>query len=113
MLTEYEKTGALPAHNLEEYETLAQALVEAYGSGDDVAMQRVMDHFQIRRPLTWDQPSHDVRRARLRRGVRDRLGSQPGAVNESDTLALADAQLLVARSLGFENWELLAKHTEE
>jgi hypothetical protein len=113
MLTEYEKSGGLPAHNLEEYETLARALVEAYGSGDDAAMQRVMDHFQIRRPLTWDQPSHEARRARLRRGVQDRLGSRPGAENESDTLALADAQLLVARSLGFESWELLAKQTKE
>jgi len=113
MLTEYEKTGALPSHSLEEYETLAQALVEAYGSGEDAAMQRVMDHFQIRRPLTWDQPSQEVRRARLRQGVRGRLSLQPDAENESETLALADAQLLIARSLGFKNWDQLVKQIEQ
>jgi len=113
MLTEYEQTGALPSHSLEEYETLAQALVEAYGSGEDAAMQRVMDHFQLKRPLTWDQPPPDVRRARLRRGVRVRLSSRSDAENESETLALADAQLLVARSLGYESWEQLAQHSEE
>jgi ankyrin repeat protein len=53
MLTEYEKTGALPVHSLERYETLARALVEAYRSGADAAMQRVIEHFQLRRPLTW------------------------------------------------------------
>lgn len=113
MLTEYEQTGALPSHSLEEYETLAQALVEAYESGEDAAMQRVMDHFQLKRPLTWDQPPRDVRRARLRRGVRERLSSRSDAENESETLALADAQLLVARSLGYKSWEQLAKHSED
>jgi len=112
LLTEYEKTGALPAHSLEEYESLAQALVEAFGSGEDAAMQRVMDHFQIRRMLAWDQPSPAVRVERLRRGVRERLGRQPDAENESDSLALADAQLLVARSLGFEKWGQLVKSIE-
>ena len=42
LLTEYEKTGALPAHSLAEYETLARDLFEACGSGEDVALQRVM-----------------------------------------------------------------------
>lgn len=113
LLTEYEQTGALPAHSLEEYETLAQALVEACGSGEDAAMQRVMDHFQLKRMLTWDQPSPAVRAERLRRGVRERLGRRSDAENESDTLALADAQFLIARSLGFASWAELAKHIEE
>lgn len=112
ILAEYEKTGALPAYSLAEYETLAQALVEAYGSGEDAPMQRVMNHFQIRRPLTWDQPSREVRVERLRRGVRERLSSRSDSENESETLALADAQLLIARSLGFKDWTELAKHIE-
>jgi ankyrin repeat protein len=112
MLTEYEQAGALPSHSLEEYETLAQALVEAYGSGEDAAMQRVMDHFQLKRPLTWDQPSQEVRRARLRRGVRERLSLRSDVENESETLALADAQFLVARSLSFKDWAELAEHIE-
>jgi RNA polymerase sigma factor (sigma-70 family) len=113
ILTEYEKTGALPAHDLEEYETLAQALVEAYESGADAPLQRIMDHFQIRRPLTWDQPPHEVRTERLRQGVRQRLGRRTESEEESDTLTLSEAQLLVARSLGCTDWAELAKRTSE
>ncbi len=40
----------------------------------------------------------------------ERLGTQSDAENESDTLALADAQLLVARSLGFVSWDELVKY---
>jgi hypothetical protein len=71
-----------------------------------------MDHFHLRRPLTWDQPSKDECIARLRRGMRERLGVQFDLENESDTLPLTDAQLLVARSLGFKNWDQLVKDIE-
>jgi hypothetical protein len=33
--------------------------------------------------------------------------------DESGAIALADAQFLVARSLGFKSWEELAKHINE
>jgi hypothetical protein len=112
ILTELEKTGSLPARRLEQCETLARSLVEAFGLGDDAAIQRVMDHFHLRRPLTWDQPSKDVRIARLRRAVRERLGVQYDSGKESDVLPLADAQLLVARSLGFKDWDQLVKDFE-
>src|SRR5262249_34685365 len=112
ILTEYEQTGALPSHSLEEYETLAQALVEACGSGDDTATQRVLDHFQIKRRLTWDQPSREVCVKRLRRAVRERLGKRPDSESESEILPLADAQLLIARSLGYKDWAEMAKHIE-
>jgi hypothetical protein len=68
-----------------------------------------MDHFQLRRPLTWDQPSNDVRVARLRRAVRERLGVPTDSGTGSNTLPLSDAQLLVARSLGFQDWDQLTK----
>jgi len=112
ILTEFEKTGSFPARNLEQYEILARSLVEAYRSGEDAALERVMDHFHLRRPLTWDQPSKDECIARLRRGMRERLGVQSDLENESDTLPLTDAQLLVARSLGFKNWDQLVKDIE-
>jgi ankyrin repeat protein len=112
ILTEFEKTGLLPAHSLESCETLARSLVEAFGSGDEAAMQRVLDHFHLKRPLTWDQPSKDVRLARLRRGVREKLGLQFASEKESDVLPFADAQLLVARSLGYKNWDQLVKEAE-
>jgi RNA polymerase sigma factor (sigma-70 family) len=113
LLTAYEQTGALPAHSLEEYEAVALALVEAYQSGDDAAMRRVIEHFQLQRPLTWDQPSREIQVARLRRGVQERLGRRSGVEDESAPLDLADAQFLVARSLGFEGWDQLAKHIDE
>jgi RNA polymerase sigma factor (sigma-70 family) len=113
LLTEYERTGRLPVHKLEEYEALAQDLVEAYRSGDDAALQRVIDHFQLKRMMTWDQPSPAVRIERLRRHLRERLVAGPDAVDESETLALSDAQLLIARSLGYESWAELANHLEE
>ena len=89
--------------------TLARSLVEAFGSGDDAAMQRVMDHFHLRRSLSWDQPSNDVRLARLRRGVQERLGVRIESGTESASLPLADTQILVARSLGFTDWNQLVK----
>jgi ankyrin repeat protein len=112
MLREFESTGSLPVRSFEQCETLARSLVEAFGSGEDAAMQRVMDHFHLRRPLTWDQPSKDVCLARLRRSVRERLGVPSDTGKESDRLPLADAQLQVARSLGFKDWDQLVKDVE-
>jgi hypothetical protein len=109
LLTEFEKTGSLPARGLEQYQTLAHSLVEAFGSGDDAAMQHVMDHFHLRRPLTWDQSSKNVRMARLRRAVWERLGIATDSGTESAALPLGDAQLLVARSLGFKDWDQLVR----
>jgi ankyrin repeat protein len=112
LLTEFEKTGSLPARSLRECETLARSLVEAFGSGDDAALERVMDHFHLKRTLTWDQPAKDARIARLRRSVLERLGVQPDSGKESDALPLTDAQLLVARSLGFKDWDQLVNEVE-
>jgi ankyrin repeat protein len=111
-LTEFERTGTLAGYNLEQCETLAKSLVEAFSTGDDAAMQHIMDHFQLRRSLTWDQPSNDIRLARLRRGVRERLGNQADSAQETSVLPLADAQLLIARSLGFKDWDQLVKGIE-
>jgi RNA polymerase sigma factor (sigma-70 family) len=113
LLTAYEQTGALPAHSLEEYEEVARALVEAYQAGNDVAMQRVIEHFQLQHPLTWDRPPREVLVGRLRRGVRERLGRRSGVEDESAPLDMVDAQFLVARSLGFESWAQLAKQIED
>jgi hypothetical protein len=76
-------------------------------------MQRVMDHFHLRRALTWDQPSKDVCLTRLRRGVREKLGGVPDDPGkDSKALPLADAQILVARSLGFKDWDRLVSDLE-
>lgn len=109
ILTDYENTGKVPGHQLANLDLLAQSLVEAYGSGDDRATERVMDHFHLRRNLTWDQPSKEVRIERLRRGVRERLVRHPELGAATDTLPLTDARFLVARSLGFKDWDQLVK----
>jgi hypothetical protein len=107
LLTVYERSGALPERRLEQYEAQASDLVEAYRSGDDDALQHVMDYFRARRPLTRDRPPLDVRIARLRRLVHERLAVVTDATQETDTLPLSDARLLIARAEGFASWSEL------
>lgn len=110
LLTEYEQSGALPGHALEHYETLANALVSAYRSGDDESLQPIVELFQIERPLMWDRPPHPERLARFRRFVLERLGRREDGKGR-EALALADAQLLIARAHGFDSWsQLMADH---
>lgn len=101
LLKQYEQEGALPARTLEQYRSLAKDLVEAYGLGDGVGWRRLEEYFQPDRAITWEQ---------LRRNTRQRLGKPAEPENGSDTLALAEAQLLIARAHGFESWAELAKH---
>lgn len=108
LLTEYEKTGALPEESLDIYEALANNLVEAYVTGEEAAFQAVMEHFQLKRKMTWDQLTQAIRVERLHQYVRERLGARAEA--ESDTLELDDAQFLIARSLGYRDWAHLAEH---
>jgi hypothetical protein len=44
--------------------------------------------------------------------VRERLGAQSDAVTESETLDLADARTLIARSNGFKDWGDLVEQVE-
>jgi hypothetical protein len=111
VLTEYQKSGALPVRGPEQYANLAKDLVDAYQSGDDDALRRVVGHFQIQRPMNWDRAAKPVRLDRFRRYVRDRLGRRGAVQAETGTLALADAQVLIARSHGFESWLQLMEHT--
>jgi hypothetical protein len=55
--------------------------------------------------MAWDRPETSVRISRLRRFVRQRLASAKTV--ESESLQVSDAQLLVARSYGFSNWQEL------
>jgi ankyrin repeat protein len=101
LLRQYEQEGAVPARPMEQYESFAKDLVEAYGSGDAGSLRRLEEHFQPDRAITWQQ---------LRRNTQQRLGKPADSENGSNTLALAEAQLLIARSHGFESWAELAKH---
>jgi RNA polymerase sigma factor (sigma-70 family) len=104
LLMEYEQTGTLPAHSLEEYEAVARDFVEAYQSGDATVMRRIWDHFQVKRLSSWEE---------LREGVQKRLGTQANSQDADAEISFADAQFLVARLHGFENWAQLATHIEE
>ena len=79
------------------YESVAEALVTAYGTGEDGAMRIVWDYFGHMR--AWDG---------MRRYVRLDLGKtdQPGHP-EDDAITLSEAQYLVARVQGFESWRAL------
>ncbi len=104
LLRRYEQTGQLPRASLERYSALARDKVAAYVSGDAEALQRVKRFYRHERPLTPEQ---------FRAGIRELLGRPAEAGDESDTLELADAQLLVARAQGCESWAELAKYIEE
>jgi ankyrin repeat protein len=101
LLKRYEEEGVLPPRALEQYEKLANDLVEAYNTGEAGTVRRLVDHFQVERMVTVDD---------LRRQVRQRLGPRSGSEDGSGNLTLADAQFLVARLHGFERWDQLAAH---
>ncbi|HSL72309.1 MAG TPA: hypothetical protein VK864_18820, partial [Longimicrobiales bacterium] len=84
-------------------------LVAAYSSGDEPAFQRVVQYFRAERSLSWNRPAHKVRLARLRRAIRERLDRRTAEQRMDEPLALADAQLLIARSEGYASWGDLAK----
>ena len=79
------------------YENVAEALVTAYGTGEDGAMRIVWDYFGHMR--AWDG---------MRRYVRLDLGkTEQPEPSEDDAITLSEAQYLVARMQGFESWRAL------
>ena len=82
---------------MRRYDRVAEALVEAYRDGGADSMRIVWDYFGHMR--TWDA---------MRRYVRLDLGKtespKPG---EEDVVTLTEAQYLVARFQGFDNWQAL------
>jgi Leucine Rich Repeat (LRR) protein len=92
------KTRVGQSTPMRHYETVADALVTAYQTGEDSPMRIVWDYFGHMR--TWDA---------MRRYVRLDLGkTEQLQGSENDTITLAEAQYLVARMQGFESWQALA-----
>jgi hypothetical protein len=81
------------------YETVAEALVTAYRTGEEGAMRIVWDYFGHMR--AWDG---------MRRYVRLGLGrpEQP-ETPEDDDITLGEARYLVARAQDFESWAALTE----
>jgi hypothetical protein len=109
VLTAFEATGFLPGCDLESISSVVDDLIVAYNTGDADSFVRVIDHFDIRRPMAWDRPQKSTRILRIRRFARHRLDYIAQA-EISPTLDASDAQLLVARSYGFGSWTELEKH---
>jgi hypothetical protein len=56
--------------------------------------------------MAWDRPEASVRISRIRRFVRQRLDAERRSA-EDEMLRISDAQLLIARSYGFNTWQEL------
>ncbi|MFY9557955.1 MAG: hypothetical protein WAV20_07310 [Blastocatellia bacterium] len=91
-----------PNHlTLNQYEELADDVVLAYRSGDSGALQRIMEHLAVARPLSWEE---------LRLGMQQRLRRLPDGESRAANFVPADARLLIADSQGFENWLSFEKY---
>jgi hypothetical protein len=110
VLRAFASTGVLPGYRMEVIKSLVDDLVAACKSGEAGAFQRIVDHFYIRRWMTWDRPGEAIRASRLRGFVRERLPAPRHAAGE--TIEFSDARLLIARSFGFESWRELETSSE-
>ena len=91
--------GANPAAmnaTLALYETMAQALLDAYRTGTADAMER---HYRY----TWHRRAWHG----MRRYVQLDLGRRPASPDADLEITLDDARFLVATEYGFANWEAL------
>jgi len=107
ILIDYERSGRVQQPTVAEYDALAADLVSAF-DGDELALKRIIAHFRLERPLTWDRPPVEEQVARLRRAIRDRLANADRQPDRSETLTIEDARHLIARSEGFADWSALA-----
>ena len=86
---------------LAHYETMAEALLDAYRTGEPEAMERHYRYTWHRRP--W--------RA-MRTYVQLDLGKRPSAPDEDVEITLDEARYLIAIEHGFANWEALRAFTD-
>jgi ankyrin repeat protein len=112
LLESYDRTGQLPRRTLADYDALAHDLVRSFAAGDDAALERIMEHFQARRALTWDRPSPSEVTRRLRRFVRERLERIGRRIGDVDQLDVGDTRQLIAQVEGFRDWNDLASRVK-
>jgi RNA polymerase sigma factor (sigma-70 family) len=106
LLDEAEKTGTVPRWTMDRYEALAHDLANAF-AGEPQALARIIEHFRLQRPLTWDRPPLEEQAARLRKAIRARMASDGLTGIDEQTLTVDDARYLIARSEGFADWAAL------
>ncbi|HYN10477.1 MAG TPA: hypothetical protein VES67_24020 [Vicinamibacterales bacterium] len=88
------------AKALAHYETMAEALLDAYRTGTPEAMER---HYRY----TWHRRAWPG----MRTYVQLDLGKRPGGPGDDVEIALDDARSLVAIEYGFANWDALKAFT--
>lgn len=81
---------------LEQYEAMAEALLEAYRTGTPAAMERLYHY-------TWHRRSWDG----MRTYVQLDLGKRPSGPDDDLDITAEEARHLIAVEHGFENWEAL------
>jgi hypothetical protein len=102
---EYGFAGWNPLRNhlatttLQQYEEMAEALLDAYRTGTPAAMERHWKH-------TWHRRNWEA----MRTYVQLDLGKRPETPNQDVEISLSDAQLLVAREHGFPTWQALTEY---
>jgi ankyrin repeat protein len=100
LLEQFRSTRALPAISIAPYESLARDLVAAHNSGDRAALERLTAAFKPPVPLTQEM---------LRTRARQRLGRPP---DSSEPITEEHAKLFIAKNLGFDSWQDLARSYE-
>jgi hypothetical protein len=83
---------------LEQYQVMAEALLEAYRTGTPEAMER---HYRY----TWHRRAWHV----MRTYVQLDLGKRPISPDEDAEITLDDARYLIAVEHGFDNWDGLSR----
>ena len=111
ILADYARSGGAPRVTIAEYEALAADLVRAF-DGDGEALTRIIEHFRLARPLTWDRPPIAEQVSRLRRAIRERLANADRQPDASGELTIDDARHLIARSEGFTDWPALIESSQ-
>jgi hypothetical protein len=106
ILTDFERSGALPAHSRDEYDALVRDLIDAFQTGAEAPVKRLLTRFRVgHMPQTVELPPADTRIALIRGRVRERLAWRASVMGE--TLAVDDARVFIARAEGAESWEQL------
>jgi RNA polymerase sigma factor (sigma-70 family) len=108
VLAEAERRGAPPALREDVLDARAHDLVEVFERSDEQALGRLVEHFRIKREMTWDRRPLAERVDRLRQFVRKRLSQDaPADQKVVEHLDLPDARQFIARMEGFQSWEEL------
>jgi len=100
--SEETQASSLSASTLEQHQRIAADLLAAYNSADPEAATRLNDLFHSA-----------INIEQIRDFIRDKLCNLPDTQRRIDNFTLDDAQLLVARLYGFDDWNELVRSTNE